>query len=89
MHSACVHVHMYMHTYAAIHVICVLVGMRLYRSTGPVAISQAAAIAINRAKGVKCGLNNRKGMQQLTMKLSSYQTLIIVFVVLMWVTINF
>ena len=37
-YSACVHVHTYicMH-YAAIHVTCVLVSMRLYMSTGPVA----------------------------------------------------
>ena len=33
MHSACVCTPMH---YAAIHVTCVLVGMRLYRSTGPV-----------------------------------------------------
>ena len=37
--------------YAAIHVTCILVGMRLYMSTG--GISQTAAIAVNRTQGVK------------------------------------
>ena len=61
MQSACVHVHMYMYTctytctctctctrmhYAAIHVTCVLVGMR------PSGISQDAAVAANRIQEV-------------------------------------
>ena len=39
--------------YAAIHVTCVRVGMRLYKSTGPCGISQAAATAVYRTQGVK------------------------------------
>ena len=40
--------------YAAIHVTCVLVGMWLYIHVNrPSGISQAAAIAVNRDKGVK------------------------------------
>ena len=55
MHSACVHVHMYMHTYALCGCTCHLrtcqyAAILVNRPSG---ISQAAAIAVNRTQGVK------------------------------------
>ena len=55
MHSACVHVHMYMHTYELCvytrHLrTCRYAAIHVNRPSG---ISQAAAIAVNRTKGVK------------------------------------
>ena len=55
MHRACVHVHMYMHTYALCgytrHLrTCRYVAILVNRPSG---ISQAAAIAANRTQGVK------------------------------------
>ena len=54
MHSACLHVHLYMHTYALCGYIrhlstCWYAVVQVNQASG---ISQAAAIAVNRTKGV-------------------------------------
>ena len=48
-------VHVYTYTrmhYVAIHVTCVLVGMRLYMSIGPVASLKLRLLAVNRTQEV-------------------------------------
>ena len=65
MHSACVHVHMYMHTYA----LCGYTRhLRTYRNAAilvnrPSGISQAAAIAVNRMQRVNENNFNPKRRQ--------------------------
>ena len=62
MHSACVHVHVYMHTYALCGYTrplrtCRYAAILVNRPSG---ISQAAAVAVNRTQGVNQNICSRQ-----------------------------
>ena len=66
MQSACVHVHMYMHTYALCgytrHLrTCRYAAIHINRPSG---ISQAAAVAANRTQGVKFTSKNESTVSE-------------------------